>query len=132
MSFTSISILYNCNYYRYCKMFWLCYSDMYTKYIFISFMKKGIKPFPRPHLKYLIDHYFFHIYFQKAVISCASSRSSCCFTSLPNVDQKCILIVKVVFYLFIYIPFRVKATWSYSKYTHWYIFQKNLDYFVFL
>ena len=38
--FISISILYNCNYKRKCKMFWLCYSYMYIRYNFISFIKK--------------------------------------------------------------------------------------------
>ena len=66
-------------------MFWLCYSVMYTKYISISFIifKKGNKALSTFQFRniclVIIYFLFWNIYFQKALISWASSRSPCSF-----------------------------------------------------
>ena len=54
---------------------------MYTKYNFFLIQEKVLNSFPRLHLEIFARQSFSikYIYFQNAVISCASSRSPCCF-----------------------------------------------------
>ena len=82
MCFTSCSILYNCNFQATDNVKYFSYVIVtcIQSTIFFSFMKKYSIPFHVFIQKYLLDNDFLlNIYFQNAVISCASSRSPCFF-----------------------------------------------------
>ena len=82
MCFTSSSILHNCSYQATDNVKYFSYVIVtcIQSTIFFSFMKKYSIVFHIFIQKYLLDNDFLlNIYFQNAVISCASSRSPCSF-----------------------------------------------------